>query len=381
MYLALTLILPILCLWLPPDVASDGWVNPDPGKNTIRKVVIDAGHGGKDPGCLGAGSKEKEITLGIALLLQKKINKAFPEVKVILTRDKDEFIPLHERSQIANKSKADLFISLHCNAVESGNHVKGSETYVLGLHRAEANLAVARRENEAILLEDNYKLNYGDFDPNSPEAYILMAMYQNAYLEQSIVFADFVEQAIHGHAKRHSKGVKQAGFLVLRETAMPSVLVEAGFLSNVDDEKFLRTTNGQELVAESLLKAFSRYKRHIEGESLNQTIDSLAVREKQEGKVVAGTDPAKSPSIPSGLWFGVQIGALKTPMAIDHPYRTKVSQLIEKQESGFYKYFAGPYSSALEAEKIKGNLVQSGFKGTFVVAFNGVNRIDQGVKK
>lgn len=381
MYLALTTILPILCLWLPSDVDSMDRANPNPGKNTVRRVVIDAGHGGKDPGCLGAGSKEKEITLGIALLLQKKLTNVFPDVKVILTRDKDEFIPLHVRSQVANKAKADLFISLHCNAVESGNHVKGSETYVLGLHRAEANLAVARRENEAILLEDNYKLNYGDFDPNSPEAYILMAMYQNAYLEQSIVFADFVEQAIHEHAKRHSKGVKQAGFLVLRETAMPSVLVEAGFLSNADDEKFLRTTSGQELVAESLLKAFSRYKRHVEGETLTQLSDSIVSREKIDDKLSSDRDLQKGGAIPSGPWFGVQIGALKTPMAKDHPYRTKVTQLIEKQESGFYKYFAGPYASAVEAEKVKGNLVQSGIKGTFVVAFNGVNRIDQVVKK
>ncbi len=261
MFPLLTSLLAILCLALPTSVTGDTGIPLDFGRDPIKTVVIDAGHGGHDPGCLGSDAQEKKITLKMALLLRDELKAKFPEVKVVLTRDKDTFVPLHTRSAIANEAKADLFISLHCNALHpSAKAISGSETYVLGLHRAQDNFEVAQRENGAILLEDNHKLNYGDFDPNSAEAYILMTMYQNAYLDKSIVFADLVEKAIQQHAKRPSKGVKQAGFLVLRENAMPSVLVETGFLTNASDQAFLSSDEGQKKMAECLVKAFTEYK-------------------------------------------------------------------------------------------------------------------------
>lgn len=230
----------------------------------IKTVVIDAGHGGHDPGCSGAHSVEKHLALAIAKAFARNIEYNYPDVAVILTRDSDVFIPLHERAAIANRAQADLFVSIHCNALPGSSVTWGSETYVMGLHTAEHNLDVAKRENNAILLEDNYENNY-DYDPNSPEGHILLSMFQNAHLEQSIMFAERVEHHIKETAKRRSRGVKQAGFVVLKETAMPSVLVEAGFLTSVKDEKFLLTEEGQADIAEALLQAFVDYKNTLEG--------------------------------------------------------------------------------------------------------------------
>ncbi len=231
----------------------------------IQKVVLDAGHGGRDHGCLGHGSKEKDLVLKMATRLGTLIQLVYPEIEVIYTRKTDVFVPLYKRAAIANKAQADLFISIHCNAMP-GNHVKvrGSETYVMGLHTANENLEVAKRENSAILLEDNYIENYGGYDPNSSEAHIFMSMFQNAYLEQSIQFAQAVEEQIHTHAGRRSRGVKQAGFVVLKHTAMPSVLVETGYLTNESDHRFLNSRQGQQQMAESIFNAFRKYKIEME---------------------------------------------------------------------------------------------------------------------
>jgi N-acetylmuramoyl-L-alanine amidase len=230
----------------------------------IKTVVIDAGHGGHDPGCHGASAHEKHITLAIAKKLGEQIRQRFPEVKVILTRDSDVFIPLHERADIANKNNADLFISIHCNAMPGNNSgTYGTETYVMGLHTAQYNLEVAKRENAAILLEDNYQKNY-DYDPNSPEGHIMISMFQNAYLKQSLHFAELVEEKLNTQAKRRSRGVKQAGFVVLRATVMPSVLVETGFLTNPSEEQFLNGHYGQEQIAGAMLEAFVQYKTQVE---------------------------------------------------------------------------------------------------------------------
>ena len=230
----------------------------------IKTVVIDPGHGGHDPGCLGSDSQEKHLALGVGQKLAEAIRRVRPDIRVIMTRDEDVFIPLYERAAIANRNQADLFISIHCNFMPGRSDVKGSETYVMGLHTAEHNLEVAKRENEAILLEDDYEKNY-DYDPNSPEGHIILSMYQNAFLEQSILFAELVEQKIKEDARRHSRGVKQAGFVVLKETAMPSVLVETGFLSNRSEEDFLQTDAGQQAVATALLNAFLEYSRVMGG--------------------------------------------------------------------------------------------------------------------
>jgi N-acetylmuramoyl-L-alanine amidase len=369
----------LLILWPGPGAQdlSARLAVPDPGKIRVRTVVIDAGHGGKDPGCSGAGSLEKEITLSMALKLRQLIQTRHPDVKVVLTRDKDIFIPLHERSQIANKAQADLFISLHCNAMPQPSRIHGSETYVLGLHRAEANLAVARRENESVLLEDNYKLNYGDFDPSSTEAEILIGMYQSAYLDNSILFARLVEEEIRDHAGRHSKGVKQAGFLVLWNNAMPSVLVEAGFLTHAEEERFLSSAGGQDKIAESLVRAFGRYKRKVEEGVLPASADSLAPAPAKTPDPTVKPRPTTTTAWPSGLWYGLQVGALGKPMPADHPLRTRVSPLLEKQEGLTYKYICGPFSSREEADRKRKELLQSGIVDIFVVTYRGEVRVQQ----
>lgn len=242
----------------------------------IKTVVIDAGHGGKDPGCLGITNvKEKDVALGIALKLGKYIQEKTPDVKIIYTRSTDVFIDLDERAHIANKNKADLFICIHCNTACSidkktkqkscNEEVFGTETYVMGLHKTNANLNVAKRENEAILLEKNYSKKYDGFDPNSETGYILLTMQQNAYLKQSLNFAAKVQKQVKEKAGRIDKGVQQAGFLVLWRTAMPSVLIETEFLSNTASEKFVNSEKGQDYIARGIFSAFRQYKDEVEG--------------------------------------------------------------------------------------------------------------------
>lgn len=229
----------------------------------IKKIVIDAGHGGKDPGTHGDFSREKDIALKIALELGTTIKKYLPDVEVIYTRKDDNFIELIDRADIANKNGADLFISIHCNSI-SNPKIKGTETWVMGLHTSEANLQVAKRENSVILLEESYEENYGDFDPNSDESHILLSLYQSAYLENSLNLAGRIESQFKERVGRHSRGVKQAGFVVLYKTSMPSVLVETGFLTNTEEEKQLNDVTQQSYIASGIFRAFRDYKVEIE---------------------------------------------------------------------------------------------------------------------
>jgi N-acetylmuramoyl-L-alanine amidase len=237
-----------------------------PVNNRLRTVVIDAGHGGKDPGGMGANSQEKHIALSVASLLSERIRGTFPEIKVIMTRSDDTFIPLFERAAIANRHKADLFISIHANIMPGSKATAGTETFVMGQHVASYNLDVAKRENASILLEADYETNY-DYDPSSDEGHILMAMYQNAFLEQSILFAELVEQQFAQYAGRKSRGVKQAGFVVLKATAMPSVLVETGFMSNPGEERYLLSESGQVELAGAIFEAFRAYRQLMDAEN------------------------------------------------------------------------------------------------------------------
>jgi N-acetylmuramoyl-L-alanine amidase len=233
----------------------------------LKTVVIDPGHGGQDPGALGLKSKEKDIVLGIGLKLGKLMNENQKEVKVIFTRHEDVFIPLHERAEIANKNNADLFISIHANA--NRNHaVYGVETYAMGLHKNENNLEVAKKENAAITFEKDYTSHYEGYDPNSAESFIIFSLMQNTYLEQSLEFAGFVEDKFEKNANRTNRGIKQAGFLVLWKTAMPSVLIETGFVTNPEEEKFLCSEEGQEKIALAIYKAFASYKSQIDSKSV-----------------------------------------------------------------------------------------------------------------
>ncbi len=236
----------------------------------IRTVVIDAGHGGHDSGCLGSDSKEKHIALSISLKLGKMIEERYPDIKVVYTRKTDVFVELRERADIANKKNADLFICIHCN---SGNKAAyGVETFVMGLHKTDDNLSVSKRENASILLEKDYKQNYDGYDPNSPESNIIFNLYQNLYMEKSLTFASKVQANVVENAGRYNRGVKQAGFLVLYKTAMPSVLIETGFLTNANDEKYLLSEKGQTAMVTSIFRAFKEYKTDMEEGDNNDTV-------------------------------------------------------------------------------------------------------------
>ena len=232
----------------------------------LRTVVIDPGHGGHDPGAISGGIREKDLVLTVALRLGNKIKTTYPDVKIIYTRAKDEFVPLYERAARAIKNKADLFISIHANYVaETG--VRGTETFTLGLHRSQENLEVAKKENSVILLEDNYTANYEGFDPKETESYIMFENMQSEYQSQSIALAANIQDAFTRNIGLHNRGVKQAGFLVLRKTSMPSVLIEIGFISNPAERKFLTSETGKEKISESIFQAFSTYKKSIDQKS------------------------------------------------------------------------------------------------------------------
>lgn len=274
-----TLLCILTCLVFSAAKANNGF--------EIKTVVIDAGHGGKDPGAIGPGKTyEKNVALAVALKLGEYIKKSYPEVNVVYTRKTDVFLELHERAEIANKQKADLFIAIHCNS-STNSAVYGSSSYVLGLHRTEANLEVAKRENAVILLEEDRDKNY-EFDPNTAEGHIIMSMKQNAFLEQSIAFASKNEVYLESYGKRKTLGVKQAGFYVLYKTAMPSILAEIGFISNPDEEKFLDSPKGQEIIASSLFKAFSEYKVDMEDSPAEEF-----VREQEKEKETVKEEPVK----------------------------------------------------------------------------------------
>ena len=340
----------------------------------IRKVVIDPGHGGKDPGCNGHHSREKEVALSIGLDLGKKLKAQYPDIQVIYTRDTDVFIPLNERAAIANRNKADLFISIHCNYISVRNRATGSETYVLGLHRAEDNLDVAKRENSAILLEDNYEKTYEGFDPYSPEGHIILTMFQNAHLEQSILFATHVESAFKKLSRLPSRGVKQAGFLVLRETTMPSVLIETGFLSTDTDENYLMKKENQQEMASTILKAFSNYKKEVE--DYQEPDISASTPQKATNGQATDKDDAKAPTTAKGsleVAYRIQIAA-SSKSTIDARYHN-IDDLEVIKEGEMYKFLVGYFSSAEAARPRLSALKANGFDGAFIVAYKDGQRI------
>lgn len=223
-------------------------------------LVIDAGHGGYDTGASGIFSKEKNINLNVALAFGRYVEKNCPDVRVIYTRKTDVFVPLHERANIANRNKADLFVSIHTNALPGGKVARGLETYTLGMHRATDNLDVAKRENSVILIEKDYQRHYEGFDPKSSESYIMFEFLQDRNMAKSVDLAKFVQRRVCASASRPNKGVKQAGFLVLRETSMPSCLIELGFITTADEERFLNTDNGIDALGKGIYQAFLDYK-------------------------------------------------------------------------------------------------------------------------
>lgn len=344
----------------------------------VKTVVIDPGHGGKDPGAIGGSDTyEKNVVLNVGLLLGKKIKEAYPDVKVIYTRDKDEFIGLADRASIANKAGADLFISLHCNAAASKS-AKGLESWVLGLHKSAASLEVAKKENNAILMEDGHESTYEDFDPNDPDAYIALAMRQNAFLDQSLVLADFIQKNAVNDLKRYNRGVKQAGFVVLYRATMPSVLVELGFLSHKEEEKFLSSAEGQESLASELFDAFVSYKQHKEKvDGLTDEPDIIPDSEvKDEKDVEVTTDN-------SGVIFKVQIATSSLNLPTK-PENFKGMDDVEMETAGkWYKYFVGNYKSLDEAKERQKEVQEKGYDTAFIVAYEDGKKISvtEAVKK
>lgn len=382
------------------------------GQNyTLKTIVIDPGHGGRDPGTSGQYTREKHLTLGISKMLGDMLKAAYPNLNIIFTRTEDTFIPLHERASVANKNKADLFLSIHCNYMPKASHIRGTETYVMGLHTTDFNLEVAKRENASILLEDDYSANYGGFDPNSPEGHIILSMFQNAFLEQSISLADKLENRFAETGKRHSRGVKQAGFAVLKSTTMPSVLVETGFLSNTEEEKFLATPEGQYTIARSIAEAFVEYKNEVEGnnEQLPRLTARAPVLGEASGHTATGgpkTEPLKPvetqtqasepvaellPSPPADtqvhenevketpkgpVTYKVLILKTPDPASVRQMPWEKVRDLIEiKKTQSTYAYFATGFQSYQDAARSKDNLRALGFTEAFVVAFQDGKRI------
>lgn len=319
-------------------------------QNKLSTIVIDAGHGGKDSGALGAKSKEKDIVLDVALKFGKMVNDSLPDVKTIYTRQTDVFIPLNERATIANKAKADLFISIHANWSKLKD-VKGAETYVLGLHRSKDNLEVAQKENSVIVLEDDYSNTYQGFDPTQPESYIIFELMANTHLEQSILMASQVQDAFV-KSDRGDRGVKQAGFLVLRETSMPSILIELGFISNRDEEKYLMSDEGKQSLVESIFKAFKIYKIMFD--------DANKVKAQKR-------DPEKKiePQIEKGIVYKIQIANTSKPL---ETLPDKYGNVDMIEEKGTYKYMvcaSQKYADATKAQK----KVKEDYPDCFIVAF------------
>ncbi len=336
----------------------------------LKTVVIDAGHGGKDPGAVVKAAREKDITLAVALKLGKYINENCNDVKVHYTRSTDVFIPLNDRARIANEKKADLFISIHANWI-SKPEISGTESFVLGLHRSLDNLEVAKKENAVIVLEEDYSAKYEGFDPNSTESYIIFELMQNAYLDQSIHMASLIENQFTQRAQRTSRGVKQAGFLVLRETAMPSVLVELGFLTNAEEVKYLVSETGQNNLASALFRAFKEYKTQFEAQSLNiQT----TVASDTPKKVVAPPTTKTPVEKTSSIVYRIQV---KTS-----PVRINEGQGIYKQFSDVWNYKDGEtykyttfQTSSLEQAKRQLVEVRKTIADAFIVVFHNNKRI------
>jgi len=356
--------------------------NSGPGKGLrINTVVIDAGHGGHDPGALGSKSKEKDIVLSIALKLGKLIENSFSDVRVIYTRKTDEFIELHRRAKIANENHADLFISLHCNSSKSKD-AYGNETFVMGLHRSHANLEVAKKENSAILYEDDYKNSYDGFDPNSPEANIIFSLFQNAYLEQSLDIAAKVQKHFKKNIKSFDRGVKQDGFLVLYKTTMPAILIETGFISHPNEEEFLISDKGKNDIAHSIFDAFKEYKFKVEGFNNQAQITTtkfedeknLSVSQTNENKE---TKPALLDTLTQKdvITFRVQFATSSVDKPIQSPDFKGLENVRKYYHGNLYKYTVGNENSLKEANSLLIKMQEKGFKDAFVVAFLNEERI------
>lgn len=364
-------------------------------------LVIDAGHGGKDPGAIGRFSREKNINLSVAKAFGKLVEENCPDVKVIYTRKTDVFIPLGRRAEIANRANADLFVSIHTNSLPGKAIGRGAETYTLGMARADENLEVAKRENAVILVEDNYKERYQGFDPKSSESYIIFELMQDKYMAQSVDFAKQIQKEFKTTGGRPDKGVHQAGFLVLRETSMPSVLIELGYISTHDEEAFLNSQNGIRKMSQSIYNAFLSYKKqHTKGKTTGaekdarqaegnemQAVES-AVTDAPESDIdlltqnsdkpsTSGPEEKKQeqPATDSRPVFKIQIQASTRQIPTGSSRFKNLSPIDFYKEGAYYKYTYGATTDYQEAIKIR-NKIKEDFKGAFIVAFKNGRKME-----
>lgn len=334
-----------------------GLISLAQSKNNTKPfiVVLDAGHGGKDPGRpTSYGYKEKDIALDIVLRVGKQLEKS-NDIKVIYTRKKDVFLELRQRAAIANKADADLFISVHCNA--HNTQAYGTETYVLGLHRNESNFRVAQQENEVIFMEDDYEQNYEGFDPSSPESFIGLTLLQEDYLDQSILLARTIQNNFTKKLKRRDRGVKQAGFWVLHNTYMPSVLVETGFITNRKEGDYLNSERGKQEISKSIVDAVLDYKS-----SLNPEIstENLSVENSENTAQII---------------FKVQIAALSNKIAPKSYNFKGLSPISRTKLTSVYRYFYGETTDYNKAKELKNEAIGVGYTSAFVVAYKNNTRI------
>ena len=366
-------------------------------------VVIDAGHGGHDPGAIGSFSREKNINLNVALKLGKQIRKNCPDVKVIYTRNRDVFIPLNRRAEIANDAKADLFISIHTNALANNHTAQGASTWTLGLAKSSANLEVAKRENAVILYESDYKTRYAGFNPNSAESYIIFEFMQDKYMSQSVHLASLVQKQFRHTCQRTDRGVHQAGFLVLKASAMPSILVELGFISTPAEERFLNSEAGTSSLAGGVYRAFLAYKREQEirqngssktilPEETPETVEEAATAADTAAEDVSDTPqqeqektreqepqrtPQRSPQIEkkvvrqterTDIVFKIQILTSSRPLAKNDRRLKGLKNVESYKEDGLYKYTYGASSDYNKVARTKRSIAAR-FKDAFIIAF------------
>lgn len=359
---------------------------PNYSKPSIKKVVIDAGHGGSDPGNLGTGRykiTEKDVTLDVAKQLGKYLNDQFPEIEVVYTRKDDSYPTLNKRVEIANNSNADLFISVHCDAFTKPT-AKGSSSFVMGMHKTEESLRVAMKENASIYREENYQQNYS-FDPGDPDTYIALTLRQNAYLDNSLLLSQKIQDQFRTRVGRVDRGVRQAGYFVICYTTMPSVLVELGFLTNEEEEDFLNSKDGRSYMASALFRAFKEYKAEIEGEG-GQGETSVqhptpVEKPKDEPKPkdktpedLKWTEKIKYRDV-SGIHYQVQIVTSSTRLTIKPENFNGLVKVDEYIRDGIYKYAAGNTNDFEEARDMQRILRENGFPGAFVIAFRDKERI------
>lgn len=347
----------------------------------VNRVVIDAGHGGRDSGTSnlsGPKTYEKDVALKVALMVGKYIEENLPDVEVVYTRKTDVFLELWERTQLANRVQGDVFISIHCNGVARSD-AYGTETWTIGMHKTAAQLEVAKRENSVILLEDNYEEKYTGFNPSQPESYIALSLNQRNFIDQSLELATNIQYEFRERVSRRDRGVKQAGFYVISRTVMPSVLVELGFLSNPTEKEFLKSQSGQEYMASAIYRAFKKYKIDREkvlnknpSEKEEETIQNApidAVITEKEVKTEKEVPP------PSDLVYSVQLSTLSKRVSTSSPVFKGLNPIRIEQVNELYKYLFGACGTMEEASALQEEAREKGFTSSFVVAYYKGQRI------